>query len=148
MIDPDFFLQNYLRLGAILFALGLIGFIVRRNVIVMFLCAEMMLQGISLSLVAWGRHHNDWGGQSLVVFIIAIAACEAGIALVLILMLCKQAGNLDVVSWQSIREPGNRAYVDHEIPEETLDEEIWPTLTPAGIDPGIDPEETMYRTHV
>ena len=78
-------LHNYLTLGAILFGLGLIGFTVRRNIIVMFLCAELMLQGVSLNLVAWGRHHNDWGGQALVVFIITIAACEAVIALVLIL---------------------------------------------------------------
>ena len=148
MNDADYFLQNYLTLGALLFGLGLIGFVVRRNIIVVFLCAEMMLQGISLSLVAWGRYHNDWGGQTLVVFIIAIAACEAGIALVLILMLCKQVGNLDIAAWQSIREPGNLAYVDHEIPEETIHEESWPTLTPAGIEPGIDPEETIYRTHV
>ena len=141
-------LENYLTLGAILFGLGLIGFTVRRNIIVMFLSAELMLQGVSLSLVAWGRHHNDWGGQSLVVFIITIAACEAGIALVLFLMLCKQAGNLDIVSWQSIREAGNQPYIDREIPEDTIDGPVWPTLTPAGVEPEIDPEESMYRTHV
>lgn len=141
-------LENYLTLGAILFGLGLIGFTVRRNIIVMFLSAELMLQGVSLSLVAWGRHHNDWGGQSLVVFIITIAACEAGIALVLFLMLCKQAGNLDIVSWQSIREAGNQPYMDREVPEDTIDGPVWPTLTPAGVEPEIDPEESMYRTHV
>lgn len=80
-------LQNYLIVGGILFAIGLIGFLVRRNMIVMFLSAEMMLQGVSVSLVAWGRFHNDWGGQSLTLFIIAVAACEAGIALALILSL-------------------------------------------------------------
>ncbi len=56
-------LQNYLIVGAFLFGIGAIGFVVRRNMIVMFLCAEMMLQGVSLSLVAWGRYHNDWGGH-------------------------------------------------------------------------------------
>ena len=45
-------LYNYLLIGGVLFALGLIGFVVRRNLIVMFLCAEKMLQGISVSLVA------------------------------------------------------------------------------------------------
>ena len=142
------FLQNYLTLGAILFSLGLIGFMVRRNIIVMFLCAELMLQGVSLSLVAWGRHHDDWGGQSLVVFIITIAACEAGIALVLFLMLCKQAGSLDITAWQSVREHGNRAFIDREVPEEIVGEEAWPSLTPAGVDPEVDPEETIYRSHV
>ncbi len=47
----------------------------------------MMLQGVSLSLVAWGRYHNDLGGQMLVIFIIAVAACEAAIALAVVLML-------------------------------------------------------------
>ncbi len=80
-------LQNYLVVGGLLFVIGLIGFLVRRNLIVMFLCVEMMLQGIAVSFVAWGRYHNDWGGQMLVIFIITVAACEAGIALALMLML-------------------------------------------------------------
>ncbi len=54
--------------------------------IVMFLAAEMMLQGVSVSLVAWGRYHNDWGGQVLVIFILTVAACEAAIALALVLI--------------------------------------------------------------
>jgi NADH-quinone oxidoreductase subunit K len=135
-------------LGGVLFGLGMIGFIVRRNIIVMFLCAELMLQGIALSLVAWGRYHNDWGGQVLVIFVIAIAACEAGVALVLFLMLCKLAGNLDITSWQLVRESDSEAYVDHEVPEDLAPHELWPTLTPAGVEPAVDPEETMYRTHV
>ena len=85
MTDGFAWLQNYLLLGTVLFALGLTGFLVRRNLIVMFLCAEMMLQGVSLSLVAWGRFHGNWSGQVLVVFVITVAACEAGIALALVL---------------------------------------------------------------
>ena len=141
-------LQNYLLLGGLLFSLGLVGFLVRRNIIVMFLCAELMLQGVSLSLVAWGRHHNDWGGQSMVIFIITIAACEAGIALVLFLMLAKQAGNLDIAAWQFTREANSEPFVDREVPEDIEEAPIWPTLTPAGVDPEVDPEETMYRSNV
>ena len=141
-------LQNYLLVGAVLFSLGMAGFVVRRNLIVMFLCAEMMLQGVSLSLTAWGRFHGNWSGQMLVVFIIGVAACEAGIALALILMLCRRAGNLDVVAWQSIRESGREPYVDHNIPEETVDEPSWPSLTPAGVRPDKDPQEDPYRSHV
>ena len=51
-------LQNYLMLGGLLFGIGMIGFLVRRNVIVIFLCAEMMLQGVSVTLVAFGRYHH------------------------------------------------------------------------------------------
>ena len=60
-------LNNYLLVGAVLFGVGLIGFVCRRNMIVMFLSAEIMLQGVSLSLVAWSRFHNDFGGRMLCV---------------------------------------------------------------------------------
>jgi len=141
-------LQNYLIVGSLLFGIGLIGFLVRRNVIVIFICAEMMLQGISLTLVAWGRFHDVWSGQSLVVFIITVAACEAGIALALVLMIAKQAGNLDIVNWQHCREEGLDPYVDHEVPEDDQQTEQWPRLTPAGVQPKQKPEEHMYRTNV
>ena len=141
-------LQNYLLVGALLFALGLAGFLVRRNLIVVFLCAEMMLQGVSLSLVAWGRYYSDWGGQMLVLFIIAVAACEAGIALALILVLFRNSGNLDLVTWQTVREEGRPPHVDREIPEETVPETAWPILTPAGVPPEHDPQQERYRSHV
>jgi NADH-quinone oxidoreductase subunit K len=141
-------LQHYLLVGAILFGLGLAGFLVRRNLIVIFLCAEMMLQGVSLSLTAWGAYHNTWDGQLLVVFIITVAACEAAIALALILMLCRRVGSLDVTQWQQIREAGTAPFVDVEIPEEKLADEHWPTLTPAGIEPEPNLQEQLYRSHV
>ena len=92
------FLNNYLVVGAVLFGLGMIGFVSRRNMIVMFLSAEIMLQGVSLSLVAWGRFHNDFGGQMLVLFIIAVAACEAAVALAVVVTLFRRRGNLDVAA--------------------------------------------------
>jgi NADH-quinone oxidoreductase subunit K len=84
----------------------------------MFLCVEMMLQGVSLSLVAWGRYHTNWSGQILVVLIITVAACEAGVALALVLMFCRDVGNLDVASWQHFREEGTERFVDRELPED------------------------------
>jgi NADH-quinone oxidoreductase subunit K len=141
-------LNNYLLVGAILFAIGLTGFLIRRNVIVMFLCVEMMLQGVSLSLIAWGGYHYDWGGQILVIFIITVAACEAGIGLALVLMLCRISGNLDILNWQGSREEGLSPYVDREIPEEISQPDSFPVLTPAGIQPEVDPDEVMYRSHV
>ncbi|MEZ6102714.1 MAG: NADH-quinone oxidoreductase subunit NuoK [Pirellulaceae bacterium] len=141
-------LQNCLFVGAVLFGLGVAGFLTRRNLIVMFLCAEMMLQGVSLSLIGWGRFHNDWGGQMMVVFIIAVAACEAGVALALVMMLCQRSGDLDVASWQGTREDGIAPYVDTEIPEDFEPHQHWPELTPAGIRPAVDPEKEMFRSHV
>jgi len=141
-------LYNFLAVGGVLFALGLVGFLVRRNLIVMFLCAEMMLQGVSVSLVGWGRYHNDWGGQMLVVFIITVAACEAGLAMALILMLAQRAGKLDSTTWQDLREEGQPAYVDREVPEESEADHVWPHLTPAGIEPPINQDDLSHRSRV
>jgi len=142
-------LQNYLTVGALLFGIGMIGFLSRRNMIVMFLSAEMMLQGVSLSLVAWGRFHNDFGGQMLVIFIIAVAACEAAIALALVLMLFRRRGSLDVAVWHALRESNLPEFVDHELPGEPAEEPVaWPALPKAGLLPEVPPEETEYRPHV
>src|SRR4051794_22664192 len=141
-------LYNYLAVGAILFGLGLIGFLTRRNMIVMFLCAEMMLQGVSLSLVAWGRFHNDWGGQLLTIFIITVAACEAGIAMALILMLAQRSGKLDSTFWQDLREAGQPAYVDREVPEELEEDRVWPQLPLAGREPKRDVDEFTHRGRI
>jgi NADH-quinone oxidoreductase subunit K len=141
-------LQNYLLIGGLLFAIGLIGFLVRRNMIIMFLSVEIMLQGVSLSFVAWGRFHNDWGGQMLVIFIIAVAAAEAGVGLALILMLAKLTGRLDMTVLQDLREEGLPPFVDREVPEERVEDRVWPTLTPAGVEPEHDEEEELHRSRV
>jgi NADH-quinone oxidoreductase subunit K len=150
MVDPELaLLQNYLTVGALLFGIGLVGFLCRRNMIVMFLCAEMMLQGVSVSLVAWGRYYNDFSGQVLVVFIITIAACEAAIALALILMLYYRKGSLDIIVWQDLREADQPPFVDRELPEKSTEETpVWPTLPPAGNRPEIPRTDTEYRPHV
>jgi len=142
-------LANYLIVGAMLFALGAIGFLSRRNLILMFLSAEMMLQGVSLSLVAWGRFHNDWGGQVLVLLVITVAACEAAIALALIMVLFQRRGTLDVIAWQELREADQPPYVEDQVgeePEPAAPE--WPHLPLAGLRPEIPSEQTDYRPHV
>src|SRR6266702_7237523 len=108
-MNPAATLQNYLVVGAVLFGLGMIGFLARRNFIIMFLSAEMMLQGISINLVAFARYRGNLQGQAFVLFILTVAACEAAIALALILMLFKRRGSLDVSIWQDLREAGQEA---------------------------------------
>src|SRR5262245_49496755 len=93
-------LPNYLIVGAILFVVGLVGFLTRRNLIIMFLCAEMMLQGVALNLVSFARHWGNLHGQSFVLFMLAVAACEAAIAMALILALYRNKHSLDVSLWQ------------------------------------------------
>jgi NADH-quinone oxidoreductase subunit K len=141
-------LQNYLIVGALLFGIGMVGFISRRNMIVMFLSAEMMLQGVSLSLVAWGRYHDDWGGQLLTLFILAVAACEAALALALVMTLFRSTGKLDVAVWQEIREVGQPPFVDEELPEPDRPVHPWPKLTPAGLKPAPHDEDLHFRSHV
>ena len=141
-------LYSTLIIGGLLFSLGLVGFLVRRNLIVMFLCAEMMLQGVSVSLVGWGRFHNDWGGQMLVIFMITVAACEAAIALALIVTLAQRSGKLDSAAWQELREEGQPPFVDRQVPEERVEDRVWPHLTPAGIQPTVDPETELHRPRV
>ena len=152
MADPALneirLLENFLLIGGLLFAIGLVGFLSRRNMIVMFLAAEMMLQGVSVSLVGWGRFHNDWGGQMLVIFILTVAACEAAIALALVQMLFQRGGNLDIALWQNLREANQPRYVDREIPSEDEAKLTFPKLTPAGIVPKNKEEDAIYRSHV
>ena len=105
-------LRNYLLVGAALMALGMLGFLARRNLIVMFLSAEMMLQGTALTLVGFGRYHGNWTGQVFTIVILTVAACEASIALALILVLFNRRSSLDVTLWQEIREPGQPPTVD------------------------------------
>ena len=142
-------LHNSLIFGAILFGLGALGVLVRRNMTVMFLSAEMMLQGVSVSLVAWGRYHNDFGGQMLVIFILTVAACEAGLGLALFVVLFHQTGSLDITYWQELREDNQPAFVDRMVPEPVDGmKPIWPHLTPAGVEPAEDPQEELHRSHV
>ena len=93
-------LKIYLILGAILFCIGLIGFVSRRNMITMFLSAELMLQGVAINFLAFSRFRGNLQGQSFVLFILSVAACEAAIALALIVILYRAKNSLDVSKWQ------------------------------------------------
>src|SRR4029078_8930434 len=97
--------ESYLAVGAVLFVLGAIGFFTRRNLIVMILSAELMLHGVSLTLVTFGRLHNTLEGQSFTIFILTVAACEAGLALSLILALYQKSKSLAIEFWTYLREP-------------------------------------------
>ena len=83
-------LQHYLAVGAIMFAIGLIGFMTRRNLIVMFLCTELMFQGVAINLIAFGSYHGNLAGQAFVIFVLVIAAAEASLALGLVVLLFRQ----------------------------------------------------------
>jgi NADH-quinone oxidoreductase subunit K len=112
-----------------------VGFLARRNLIIMFLSAEMMLQGVTINLVAFARYWGNLHGQVFTLFILTVAACEAGIALALILMLYRSRHSLDVSPWQDLREPDQEPIVDEEPLPPPPKEEPLPHLTPAGPEP-------------
>ncbi len=136
-------LHNYLVVGAALLTLGMIGFLTRRNFIIMFLSAEMMLQGVAVNLVAFARARGNLQGQAFVLFILTIAACEAAIALALVLMLYRSRHTLDIAAWQDLREPGQPATTDTEPLESPALEAPLPRLTTAGLEP-LQPREESH----
>jgi NADH-quinone oxidoreductase subunit K len=97
-------LTSFLAVGAALFILGGVGFVTRRNMILIFLSAELMLHGVSLTLLTFGRMHGNLEGQSFTIFILTVAACEAALGLSLILALYQRTKSLDVELWSRLRE--------------------------------------------
>jgi NADH-quinone oxidoreductase subunit K len=96
-------LEQYLAVGAIMFAIGLLGFMCRRNLIVMFLCTELMFQGVAINLIAFGRYHGNFAGQAFVIFVLVIAAAEASLARGLVVLLFKQKNTLDADAWRELK---------------------------------------------
>ena len=101
-------LGPYLLVGALLFGLGLIGFVTRRNLIIIFLCTEMMFQGIIVTLTALGRYPLSgaptFDGQVLALFLIAVAAAEAALGLALVVLLYRHRGTLDAGVWTLLKD--------------------------------------------
>ncbi|CAB4825825.1 unannotated protein [freshwater metagenome] len=90
----------YLILSAILFGIGIFGVLVRRNVLVMFMCIELMLNAANLSLVTFSRTLNDVGGQADVFFILVVAAAEVvvGLGIVVTIFRRRATANADEIS--------------------------------------------------
>jgi NADH-quinone oxidoreductase subunit K len=128
-------LEGYLVVGAVLFVLGMIGFLARRNMILMFLSAETMLQGVALNLVAFAKFRGNLGGQVLTLFVLTVAACEAAVALAMIVMLFRSKKTLDVSLWQDLREPGQESIVDADPTPAAPAPSADPKLVPAGTEP-------------
>ena len=89
-------MQWYLWLSAVVFAVGVAGFLTRRNIIIMFMSIELMLNAANISLVAFSHFMKDMRGQILVFFIIAVAAAEAAIGLAIIIALFRNRSTTNV----------------------------------------------------
>ena len=89
----------YLILAAALFTVGLVGLLLRRNIIVMFMCVELMLNSVNLTFVTFARIHGNLDGQVLSFFVMAVAAAEVtvGLALIVNLFRLKASTNADEI---------------------------------------------------
>lgn len=97
-------LSHYLIVSAALFVIGLVGFLVRRNMIIMFLCTELMFQAAAIAMIAFSRFHMNVSGQVFVIFILTVAAAEAALALGLVVLLYRRRETLSAEAWSELRE--------------------------------------------
>lgn len=88
-------ISNYLILSIILFSLGILGVISRRNVFTVFMSIELMLNAVNLAFITFSRLHVSMDGQIMALMIIAVAAAEASLALAVAILLHKHKGKLD-----------------------------------------------------
>jgi NADH-quinone oxidoreductase subunit K len=86
----------FLALSAVMFSIGVIGVLVRRNAIVMFMCVELMLNAVNLSLLSFSSFHGNIEGQILVFFSLAVAAAEAVVGLAIIIAIFRNNQTVDV----------------------------------------------------
>ncbi len=89
-------LEHYLVVSFLLFALGLLGVILRRNLLVIYMCLELMLNAANLALVAFSRFTNNLDAQVFVFFVITVAAAEVAVGLALIVALCRKRQSPEV----------------------------------------------------
>ena len=96
-------LEHYLIVSAVLFCLGVFGVIMRRNLIVMYMSLELMLNAANLALVAFSRYTNNLNGQVMVFFIITVAAAEVAVGLALIVALYRKRQTAHVEDLTSMK---------------------------------------------
>ncbi len=96
-------LSALLALSLALFALGLLGVIVRRNLLVMLMCMELMLNGVNLSLVTFAQQTGTAAGAVLVFLIFVVAAAEIAIAIPIVLVLVRQKRTLDAAAFSDLK---------------------------------------------
>ena len=97
-------LQHYLVVSVLLFCLGLLGVLVRRNVLVIYMSLELMLNAANLALVAFSRFQNNLDGQIIVFFVITVAASEVAVGLALIVALYRRRHTTHVEDLAALKD--------------------------------------------
>lgn len=96
-------IEHYITLSAILFCVGVLGVLTRRNAIVLFMSVELMLNSVNLLLVALSMFHANPAGQILVFFIMAVAAAEVAIGLAIIVMIYRNLKTIDIAELSKLK---------------------------------------------
>jgi NADH-quinone oxidoreductase subunit K len=96
-------LNNYIILCSILFSIGVMGVLVRRNIIIIFMSIELMLNSVNLLLVAFSVNNADPNGQVFVFFIMAVAAAEITVGLAILVMVYRNTGSVSVNSLNNLK---------------------------------------------
>lgn len=97
-------INHFLFLSAILFIIGMMGVLVRRNVLIIFMCIELMMNAVNIALIAFAWETSTMHGQAFVVFTIAIAAAEAVVGLAIIMALSRRIYSVDVDEFRTLRD--------------------------------------------
>ena len=96
-------LSSYLILSAVLFSIGVVGFLIRRNIIVIFMSVELMLNAVNLAFVAFSRFLNSMNGQVIVVFVMSVAAAEAAVGLAIIMAIYRNKKTVNADEMNSMK---------------------------------------------
>ena len=97
-------LSWYLLLAAILFGIGLVGVLTKRNALVVMMCVELMLNAANLTFLAFARERGTVDGQAIAFFVIAVAAAEAAVGLAIVLAVFRTRGAVNVDEVRALRE--------------------------------------------
>lgn len=96
--------DHFLFLSAALFIIGMMGVLIRRNLLIIFLCVELMVTAANITLVAFGWELNSLSGQSFAIFTITVAAAEAAVGLAIIMALSRRVRTVDVDEIRTLRD--------------------------------------------
>ena len=86
----------YLALAAVLFGIGLVGVVVKRNMLVVFMCIELMLNAANLTFLAFARQSGNMNGHAIAFFVMAVAAAEAAVGLAIVIAVFRTRGTLNI----------------------------------------------------
>ena len=95
--------EHIILLALFMFTCGAIGVCVRRNLLFVLMAVELMLNAVNLILVTAGRIHGNLDGQVAVLFVITVAACEAGVGMAMVIALFRKYGNITPNFWRALR---------------------------------------------